>query len=45
MSLQRLAAFIEGNRILQIDFALLQARDDGFQFLERAFKAKLFNGR
>ena len=44
MSLQRLAPLIQGDGILQVDFALLQARDDGFQLLKCAFKAHFFNG-
>jgi hypothetical protein len=44
MGLQRLAALIQGNRIFQVDFALFQARNNGFQFLERALEAQLFNG-
>ena len=44
MGLQRLAAFIQGDGILKIDLALLQAGNDGFQLPERALKAQLFDG-
>ena len=44
MAFQRLAALIQGDGILQIDFALLQARDDGFQLLQGGLKAHVANG-
>src|ERR1700760_3918609 len=44
MRLQRLAAFIERDGIFQIHLALLQARDNAFQLLERHLEAKAFDG-
>jgi hypothetical protein len=40
MGLQTLAALVEGDGILEVDFALFQARDNGFQLAQGRFKAK-----
>ena len=37
-------AFIQGDGILKIHLALLQARDDSFQLPERVLKAQVFDG-
>src|SRR5689334_6666519 len=44
MRLQRLAAFVQGDGIFQIHFALLQARDNAFQLLERRLEAQAVDG-
>jgi hypothetical protein len=44
MRLQCLPAFVQRDGVFKIDLALLQARDDRFQFLERAFEAQLLDG-
>jgi autotransporter translocation and assembly factor TamB len=45
MVLQRLAALVKGDGILQIDLALLQAGDDGFQLLERGLETYVADRR
>jgi hypothetical protein len=44
MRLQRLPAFVERDGIFQIDLALLQARDNAFQLLERRLEAQALDG-
>jgi hypothetical protein len=43
MIFERLPAFVQSDGILKIDLALLQPGDNGFQFLEGAFEAQLFD--
>ena len=43
MGLQRLSAFVQSDRILQIHLAVFEARNDGFELLEGAFEAQLFD--
>jgi len=40
MGLQRLAAFVQGDGILKLDFALLQAGDDGLQLTQSRLEAE-----
>jgi len=44
MAFEQLAALIQGNGIFQIDLALLQAGDDGFQLLQCAFEGQVLDG-
>jgi hypothetical protein len=41
--LQRLAAFVECDGVFKIDLALLQARDDRFQFLQRGLEGQFLD--
>lgn len=44
MGFQGLAPLIQGNGVLEIDLALLQACDDCFKLRQGAFKAQIFDG-
>src|SRR6185312_10335508 len=43
MCLERLAAFVEDDGVLQIDLALLQTADDGLQLLEGGLETQRFD--
>jgi len=40
MGLQRLAALIKGDRIFEIDFALLKTGNDAFEFFQRGLETE-----
>lgn len=43
MTFQRLAALVKNNRILEVDFALLETRNDSFKLFQSCFEAKLLD--